>query len=55
MPSISERLRTVKERLAQRRADRPERLRRQAEAKAHRLELKRRHESDTRGGGGGGG
>ena len=45
----------VRERLAERRASRPERLRRQAEAKAHRLELKRRHESDTRGGGGGGG
>ncbi len=55
MTSIPDRLRRVKERLAQRRADRPERLRRQAEAKAHRIEMKRRHESDMRGGGGGGG
>jgi hypothetical protein len=45
----------VREKLADRRATKPERLRRQAEARAHRLELKRRHESDTRGGGGGGG
>jgi len=48
-------VRKVQERFAARRAGRPERLRRQAEAKAHRLEMKRRHESDVRGGGGGGG
>lgn len=54
MSSISDLVRAVKARLAQRRADRPERLRRQAEAKAHRLEMKRRHESDPWGGGGGG-
>jgi len=55
MTSISERVRMVKQRLAERRAGRPERMRRRAEAKAHRLELKRTHESDPRGGGGGGG
>ena len=48
-------VRKVQERLAARRAERPERARRRAEAKAHRLELKRRYESDPRGGGGGGG
>jgi hypothetical protein len=41
--------------LAERNATRPERLRRRAEARAHRLEMKRSHESDPRGGGGGGG
>lgn len=46
---------TVKDRLAARRASKPERLRRAAEAKAHRLEMKRAHESHTKGGGGGGG
>jgi hypothetical protein len=55
MASISDRVRAVKQLLARRRADRPERLRRQAEARAHRLEMKRRHESDPRGGAGGGG
>jgi hypothetical protein len=48
-------LQKVRDKLAERRAGKPERLRRQAEARAHRLEMKRRHESDTRGGGGGGG
>ena len=52
MASIS---RMVKERLAKRRAEKPERLRRQAEAKAHRLEMKRSHETNPKGGGGGGG
>jgi hypothetical protein len=42
----------VRDKLAERRATKPERLRRQAGARAHRLELKRHHESDTRGGGG---
>ena len=37
--------------MAERRADKPERLRRQA--KAHRLEMKRSHESNPKGGGGG--
>ena len=55
MTSISERVRTVKERLAERRAGRPARMARRAEAKAHRLEMKRSHESDPRGHGGGGG
>ena len=45
----------VRDKLAERRATKPERLRRQAEARVHRLEMKRRHESDPRGGGGGGG
>ena len=48
-------VRKVKQRLAERRAGRPERLRRRAEAKAYRVEMKRRHESDPKGGGGGGG
>ena len=52
MGSISK---MVKERMAERRADKPERPRRQAEAKAHRLEMKRSHESNPKGGGGGGG
>ena len=52
MTSIVQKL---KERLAKRRAERPERLRRKAEAQAYRLEMKRSHESDPRGGGGGGG
>jgi hypothetical protein len=43
----------IKERLAEHRAGRPERMRRQAEAKAYRLEMKRAHETDVRGGGGG--
>jgi hypothetical protein len=55
MTSIKHPVRKLKERLAQRRADRPERLRRRAEAQAHRRELKRGHESDPWGGGGGGG
>jgi hypothetical protein len=48
-------LQKVRDKLSQRRAGKPERLRRRAEARAHRLEMKRHHESDTRGGGGGGG
>jgi hypothetical protein len=55
MNSISDRVRIVKKRLAERRAGRPERVQRRAEAKAHRVEMKRTHESDPRGGGGGGG
>jgi len=55
MTSISDRVQIIKDRLAQRRAGRPERRLRQAEAKAHRLEMKRSHETDVRGGGGGGG
>jgi hypothetical protein len=55
MTSISDRVRMAKEWLAGRRAGRPERVQRRAEAKAHRLEMKRRHETDPRGGGGGGG
>jgi hypothetical protein len=47
-------LERVKERLAGRRETKPERVRRAAEAKAHRLEMKRRHESNPKGGGGGG-
>ena len=43
----------IKERLAQRRAEKPERVRRRAEAKAHRLEMKREHETKGWGGGGG--
>lgn len=48
-------LQKVRVKLAERRTAKPERLRRRAEARMHRLEMKRRHESDTRGGGGGGG
>jgi hypothetical protein len=48
-------VRKVKEMLAERRATKPERLRRRAEARVHRLEMKRSHGSDPRGGGGGGG
>jgi hypothetical protein len=43
----------IKERLAKRRAEKPERLRRRAEAKRHRIETKRRHETDSWSGGGG--
>jgi hypothetical protein len=49
------RVQMVKEWFVERRGRRPERLQRRAEAQAHRLEMKRRHESDPRGGGGGGG
>jgi hypothetical protein len=42
----------VRQRLAQRRADRPERLRRMAEAKTYRTEMKRRDESNPWGGAG---
>jgi hypothetical protein len=45
----------VRDRIAQRKATKPERMRKRAEAKVHRLEMKRSHETDTRGGGGGGG
>ena len=45
----------VRDRMAERKAAKPERQRKRAEAKVHRLEMKRSHESDTRGGGGGGG
>ena len=55
MTFINHRVRALKSRLAQRRAGRPERLRRRAAAKAYRVEMKRRHESDPWGGGGGGG
>ena len=55
MTSISHVVQRVKERLAERRAGRPERMQRRAVAKAHRLEMKRAHESGMRGGGGGGG
>jgi len=48
-------VKSVKEHLAKRRAQKPERLRRRAEAKAHRLEMKRSHETNPKGGGGGGG
>ena len=54
MASNSNPVRTVKDRLAKRRAEKPERLRRQAEAKSHRLEMKRSHESNPKDGGGGG-
>jgi hypothetical protein len=47
-------LERIKARLAARRASKPERLRRRAEVKAHRLELKRSHESHPKGGGGAG-
>jgi hypothetical protein len=55
MTSISDVVRKIKDRWAARRASRPERLQRRAEAKTHRLEMKRAHETDMRGGGGGGG
>jgi hypothetical protein len=55
MTSISHVVQKIKEQLAERRAGRPERMQRRAEAKAHRLEMKRAHETDMRGGGGGGG
>ena len=55
MTSIRDLVRALRERSAQRRADRPERLRRRAEAKAYRIEMKRQHESNPWGGGGGGG
>jgi len=45
----------VRDRMAERKAAKPERMRKRAEARVHRLEMKRGHESDTRGGGGGGG
>jgi hypothetical protein len=54
MTSISDRVQKIKARLAERRAGRPERMQRKAEAQAHRLEMKRAHETDVRGGGGGG-
>ena len=44
-------LQKFRDKLAERRASKPERLRRRAEARAHRLEMKRHHETDTRGGG----
>jgi len=55
MTFISHVVQKIEERLAQRRAGRPERMQRRAEARAHRLEMKRAHETDVRGGGGGGG
>ena len=55
MTSISRVVQKIKEQLAEHRAGRPERMQRRAEAKAHRLEMKRAHETDMRGGGGGGG
>ncbi len=55
MTSMSHVVQRIKDRLAERRAGRPERMQRRAEAKAHRLEMKRAHETDVRGGGGGGG
>ena len=45
----------VRDRMAERKATKPERSRKRAEAKVHRLEMKRNHEADPRGGGGGGG
>jgi len=45
----------VRDRMAERKTTKPERRRKRAEARVHRLEMKRGHESDTRGGGGGGG
>jgi hypothetical protein len=48
-------MRAIKDRLAARRASKPERRRRAAEAKTHRLEMKRAHESNPKGFGGGGG
>jgi len=53
MISISHVVQKVKERLAERRAGRPERLQRRAAAKAYRVEMKRSHEMRGRGGGGG--
>jgi hypothetical protein len=50
---ISDLVRAAKSRSARRRAERPERLRRRAEAKAYRLEMKRRHEDGPWQGGGG--
>ena len=55
MTSVSHVVQKIKEQLAERRAGRPERMQRRAVAKAHRLEMKRAHETDMRGGGGGGG
>ena len=55
MTSISHVVQKIKQQLAERRAGRPERMQRRAQAKAHRLEMKRAHETDMRGGGGGGG
>ena len=52
MPSIVQK---VRDKLAERRATKPERVRKRREAATHRLEMKRRHESDPRSGGGGGG
>jgi hypothetical protein len=48
-------LQKFRDKLAERRMTKPERARKRAEAATHRLEMKRRHESDPRGGGGGGG
>lgn len=53
MISISHVVQKVKEHRAERRASRPERLQRRAVAKAHRIEMKRAHETDMRGRGGG--
>ena len=55
MTSISQVVQRIKDRLAEHRAGRPERMQRRAQAKVHRLEMKRSHETDIRGGGGGGG
>jgi hypothetical protein len=55
MTSVSQVVQRIKEQLAERRASRPERMQRRAAAKAHRLEMKRAHETDAWGGGGGGG
>ncbi len=55
MTFISHVAQRINEQLAERRAGRPERMQRRAVAKAHRLEMKRAHETDVRGGGGGGG
>ena len=52
MASLVQKLR---DRMAERKATRPDRMRKRAEARMHRLEMKRSHETDTRGGGGGGG
>ena len=48
-------LQKFRDKLADRRATKPEPARKRAEAATHRLEMKRSHESDPRGGGGGGG
>jgi hypothetical protein len=48
-------LQKFRDKLAERRTTKTERVRKRAEAATHRLEMKRRHESDPRGGGGGGG